>query len=116
MKENNRIIDITGMKRNMLTAIRFHHKDKSGEHYWLFKCDCGAETVIRKSNFKGDKVRSCGCLTGRPKINKIEWDNNLIKKLREERKTAKEISETIGVSKHVYNNYISKCNCNGIFL
>ena len=51
-----------GDKYNKLTAIRFDHKDKWGQQYWLFKCDCGNKKVIKASNVKGNYVKSCGCL------------------------------------------------------
>ena len=46
-----RAIDITGKRFGMLTAIKLDHIEhtKTGTvHYWLYKCDCGNEKVIRK--------------------------------------------------------------------
>lgn len=51
--ENN----ITGEKFGKLTAIKFSHRIK-GNYYWLFKCDCGKEKIIRK----GSGIKSCGCM------------------------------------------------------
>lgn len=54
-------IDITGKKFFKLTAIKFVRKDKRGSHYWLFRCDCGKEKVIRKSHILEKMTKSCGC-------------------------------------------------------
>ena len=51
-----------GDKYNRLTAIKFNHKNKWGQPYWLFRCDCGQEKVINASNVKYGYVKSCGCL------------------------------------------------------
>lgn len=56
-------IDITNIKFNKLTALRFDHK---GGHQrrarWLFKCDCGNEKVLDKGKVTGGYTKSCGCL------------------------------------------------------
>lgn len=44
-----------------LTPIRFHHKNTSSKGYWLYKCSCGVEKVIRKDNVDSGSVVSCGC-------------------------------------------------------
>ena len=46
-----------------LTPIRFaemRHWPKVS--YYLFKCRCGNEKVLRKGNVKADNTKSCGCL------------------------------------------------------
>ena len=55
-------IDITGRKFGRLFAIKRHHKEKDGAYYWLFKCDCGNEAIVRKANVLFGKTKSCGCL------------------------------------------------------
>lgn len=58
-------IDITGKKFGHLTAVRFDHvhTKPSGQkaHYWLFKCDCGKETITLKNSVKNGMIISCGC-------------------------------------------------------
>lgn len=49
-----------GDKFGRLTAVRFSHCNKSS--YWLFKCSCGNEKVIRLANVKNGSTKSCGCL------------------------------------------------------
>lgn len=52
--------DIMGQKFGRLTAVKFIRKEKT-YYYWLFKCDCGKEKIIRKDAVKsGDsKIRTC---------------------------------------------------------
>jgi len=54
--------DIINQKFGMLTAIKFSHKI-GGQHFWLFKCDCGVEKVIRKRSVvcPSADIVSCGC-------------------------------------------------------
>ena len=51
-----------GDKYNRLTAIGFHHRNKHGSQYWLFKCDCGNKKVINVNCVKRGEIKSCGCL------------------------------------------------------
>ena len=51
-----------GEKHNKLTAIRFSHRDKKSNQIWLFKCDCGNETIVRASEVKNGGTKACGCL------------------------------------------------------
>lgn len=57
--------DISGQKFGKLTAIEFVER-KDNKTYWLFKCDCGKETIKCIANV-GNGTNSCGCL-------KIEQD------------------------------------------
>lgn len=40
----------------MLTTISFHHR-----HYWLFRCECGNETIQVIRAVSSGKIKSCGC-------------------------------------------------------
>ena len=55
-----------GQKNNRLTAIRMcvapSHVKTQKNRYWLFRCDCGSEKIVRDSNFLDGSVKSCGCL------------------------------------------------------
>jgi len=58
-------IDITRQKFGKLTAINLHHIKKTNKgtrHYWLCRCECGNEVIVRKDHLTSYKVRSCGCL------------------------------------------------------
>lgn len=51
-----------GDKFGRLTVIKLDHKDKKYEKYFLCKCSCGKEVVVRDSNLKIGKTKSCGCI------------------------------------------------------
>ena len=53
---------LKGDKFNRLTAIKFDHKDKGYNQFWIFRCDCGNEKIIKVSHFKSGDTKSCGCL------------------------------------------------------
>ena len=55
--------NITGQKFGRLTAIRYiEHRGVSA--FWLFRCECGVEKVLRKNTITWTKrdVNSCGCI------------------------------------------------------
>lgn len=65
----HRIQDLTGNKYGMLTVIKFAYT-KNKKSYWLCKCDCGNEKVIRQDSFKNNrehKTLSCGCFNKKQK-------------------------------------------------
>ena len=56
--------DITGKRYGKLVAIKLDHieRTKTGTvHYWLYRCDCGNEKVIRKGEVSQGGSQSCGC-------------------------------------------------------
>ena len=44
-----------------LTPLRFSHV-KGTHQYWVCRCECGNEKVIRRSHLQRGEIRSCGCL------------------------------------------------------
>lgn len=69
--------DLTGQKFGKLTVVRLDHKEqkykKNGtkdgfEYYWLCRCECGKEKVLRKLDFKYGNTKSCGCLRKEKRI------------------------------------------------
>ena len=54
--------DITGQQFNRLTVIKFSHI-KYECAYWLCKCSCGKEKIIRGTHLRSGITKSCGCLT-----------------------------------------------------
>ena len=54
--------DLTGQNFGRLIVIKRVENDKSGNHRWLCRCDCGKEKVIRGSDLKNGHTKSCGCL------------------------------------------------------
>ena len=65
------IKDLTGQRFGSLVAIRLDHiGEKNKAAYWLYKCDCGKETILRANtvtyqakHYKDSKPEfpSCGC-------------------------------------------------------
>lgn len=53
--------EITNNKYGKLRAIK-KVESRKGREYWLFRCDCGNEKVIRKSHVTSGATLSCGCL------------------------------------------------------
>lgn len=49
-----------GKRYHRLTATQ-RVKIDSGEYWWLCKCDCGKEKLIRSSSLKCGLTKSCGC-------------------------------------------------------
>lgn len=56
-----KIIDITGRTFSRLTVICQKGK-LANKPAWLCRCKCGKEVVVRGSDLRGGKHRSCGCL------------------------------------------------------
>lgn len=57
--------NITGLRFGRLVAISPTEKrSKQGSVYWLCKCDCGNEVVVRQDNLRNGSggTQSCGCL------------------------------------------------------
>ena len=94
--------DYTGIKTNMLTAIK---PDPAKKGYWIFECECGVQKSIRVCNVLSGDTKSCGCLN-RTKIhepkNRKDLSGALLGKL--------EVKEVA----YVKNNelyYLCKCKC-----
>jgi hypothetical protein len=58
---DSRILDLTGQKFGLLTAIEFHHQNPvSRKRMWLCQCVCGAQTIVATGNLRVGNVVSCG--------------------------------------------------------
>lgn len=53
--------NLVGNVYSDLTVISFHHQDKKKNSYWLCKCVCGKEKIVRGTHLKNGGVKSCGC-------------------------------------------------------
>lgn len=63
--------DITGQRFNRLIVIKLDHKKKykhGSKTYWLCRCDCGKEVVVRRDHLISGKTKSCNCLNNEVKI------------------------------------------------
>jgi len=54
--------NLSGRKFNMLIVLKLHHKDANFRPFYLCKCDCGNEVIVRSDCFKSKNTQSCGCL------------------------------------------------------
>lgn len=57
--------DLRGQKFGRLTVVDRVEKPeglKGTQAYWLCKCDCGEESVVRGTNLVSGSTQSCGCL------------------------------------------------------
>lgn len=61
LRSTSKIIDIKGQKFGKLTALEFSHSDSDRHSMWKCRCDCGNEVVVRGSDLRSGKVKSCGC-------------------------------------------------------
>lgn len=53
-------LDLTGQRYGKLTVLR--PAESIGTYtFWVCRCDCGQETVVRTSNLRGGRTKSCGC-------------------------------------------------------
>jgi len=60
----NKTKDLIGQKFNKLTVVKRVEKPKNQKSgaFWLCVCDCGNEKILKTSDLKSGRVKSCGCL------------------------------------------------------
>ena len=58
--------DLKGKKFGSLLVVEFSHVKR--HTYWVCRCDCGKEKIIRGSKVTSGEIKSCGCLL--TKLNK----------------------------------------------
>lgn len=56
------VIDIAKKRFGRLIVLGRADNDCSGDVYWLCKCDCGKQTIVRSRSLRNSDTRSCGCL------------------------------------------------------
>ena len=79
-KHKKRYKDISGLKFNRLTAIRYDFTDKWRQAHWLFLCDCGNEHVTNAHMVRLGKTMSCGCLNGENRERMVKSLSSRIKR------------------------------------
>ena len=57
--KKNKIPDLTGEKFDSWTVIELAKKDKNYVKYWLCKCVCGTESLIRSHDLIKNKSKRC---------------------------------------------------------
>ncbi len=53
--------NLIGQKFGRLIVIQRMDNNKWGNLYWLCKCDCGNEKIVRGSSLQSSNTQSCGC-------------------------------------------------------
>lgn len=65
------IIDISGIKINMLTVVCKSRQHNNGAWYWKCLCDCGNETEVSIQHLTTGRItKSCGCIKRNKEANK----------------------------------------------
>lgn len=54
--------DLTGEKFGKLTVVKRVTNETKNGVFWLCKCDCGNESVVKASNLRSGSTKSCGCI------------------------------------------------------
>lgn len=66
--------DITGIKKNKLTALSCTgEKSINGDYLWLFQCECGNTTTTTIGRFNYGKTSSCGCVAKESQRNRDDF-------------------------------------------
>lgn len=66
------IVDITGQRFSRLVVLKMDRIEK-GTTFWLCRCDCGKEKIIRKASLISKQTKSCGCLKSEKFFGKPRW-------------------------------------------
>ncbi|MEK5324409.1 hypothetical protein [Aeribacillus sp. FSL M8-0254] len=104
---NHEIEDISGVKRNMLTAKRVaDFRNTKGEVLWEFICDCGGVTYTTRDKFMSGHTKSCGCLKDFSLEKHHNWKNGVSSVSRFLRRSIKEWKQASLQSTN-YKCYIS---------
>lgn len=54
--------DLTGKNFGKLNVVKFSHMSEKHQAYFLCKCSCGNEKIIRGAYLTNGTTKSCGCL------------------------------------------------------
>lgn len=73
-----KLIDLTGQKFGILTAMKYLGRNKGGDSLWQCGCDCGETTIVTGNKFKSGHTKSCGCLKNKIKHGYGKRNNNKI--------------------------------------
>ncbi len=73
-------IDLSGEKFGKLTVIKPHSKNKWGNLTFLCICDCGKEHITVSGYLRDGRTTSCGCMSSRKDIGKINFSHGFARK------------------------------------
>ncbi len=95
-RKGNNFKDLTGNKYGRLTVVGLSDKKSGRKSFWVCKCDCGNEKLVRSDSLKSGDVKSCGCLK------KEQDDINLDRTAHNHSKTNLH-SKWLGIKARCYN-------------
>lgn len=55
------VLDLTGQRFGRLTAIELRGRSKSGNAFWLCRCECGVEKIVVSGALRSGNTTSCRC-------------------------------------------------------
>lgn len=68
-------IDLTGRKYGRLIVLKYAGMDVKHHQFWLCKCECGNEKIVRAGHLNSGYVKSCGCIA-KENLRKISQQNS----------------------------------------
>lgn len=80
-------------KYGRLTPIKFDHIGKRYRSYFLFRCDCGNEKILKTDPVLSGNTKSCGCLSKE------------VKRHSGKRRGGKRLPNNAGIINHIYSVY-----------
>lgn len=54
-------LDLTNQRFGRLLVLKEAKKKRKGFTYWLCKCDCGNEVIVKTNCLRNEHTKSCGC-------------------------------------------------------
>lgn len=72
-----KIKDKIGLRYGLLIVIELYSQSWDNRIFWLCKCDCGKETIVRGDALQSGNTKSCGCLNKEIRAIKQTGKNNL---------------------------------------
>jgi len=60
--KNPQFTDLTGKKFNNWSVLKLE-SNRDGTNYYACKCTCGNEGIVRSTDLKTNRSKSCGCLS-----------------------------------------------------
>lgn len=74
------VLDLEGQKFGELIVVKRTGYSKNKQILWECKCSCGQKVVVRGSNLRNGKTKSCGCLvsSGEKLIGQILQESHIV--------------------------------------
>lgn len=98
-------LNLVGEKFGRLLVVKFSHRDKHRNSYWLCKCECGNERIVLGNSLKNSHTKSCGCLQ-RERSSKIHRSDLVGQKF-----GRLLVLEDVGTNKWGVSRWLCRCNC-----